>query len=94
MTKLVAATAVLAVAASACVFDPQLAAGWRGIRPGFGERDEDTWVAEPRVRGQLWLSPQVTFGATLGTSLAERAWMAGIAFGFHSHAFDVFGRRR
>jgi hypothetical protein len=45
-------------------------------------------VAEARARGELWLTPWLTAGATLGTSVLERnAWMGGLYLGIHSRAF-------
>jgi hypothetical protein len=45
-------------------------------------------VAEARARGELWLTPWLTAGATLGTSVLERnAWMGGLYLGVHSRAF-------
>jgi hypothetical protein len=50
-------------------------------------------VAEARVRGELWLGPWLTAGATLGASLLERnSWMGGIYLGVHTRAFG--GDRR
>ena len=45
-------------------------------------------VVEARARGELWLNPWVTLGASLGTNvLAKNDWSAGLFFGFHSRAF-------
>lgn len=45
-------------------------------------------VAEARARGELWLTPWLTAGAMLGTSVLERnAWMGGVYLGVHSRAF-------
>jgi hypothetical protein len=45
-------------------------------------------VAEARARGELWLSPWLTAGVTLGTSLLERnSWVGGLYLGVHSRAF-------
>jgi hypothetical protein len=66
----------------------ELVSGWRGLRHGLGEDDVNTFVAEPRVRGQLRIADQVTAGAVAGATLGEQgAWMAGIYLGFHSRAF-------
>jgi hypothetical protein len=46
-------------------------------------------IAEARARAELWLTPWLTAGATLGTSLLERgAWMGGMFVGVHTAAFD------
>ena len=67
----------------------ELAGGWRSLRYGTGEDDVNALVVEPRVRGNVWLSSQFTFGAALGVALGEHdAWMAGVYLGVHSHAFD------
>ena len=45
-------------------------------------------VAEARARGELWLSPWLTAGVTLGTSVLEtHAWMGGLYLGVHTRAF-------
>ena len=45
-------------------------------------------VVEARARGELWLSPWITAGATLGANVLDRHdWMAGVFVGFHSRAF-------
>jgi hypothetical protein len=45
-------------------------------------------VVEARARAELWLSPWITAGATLGTNVLERDdWMAGLYLGVHSRAF-------
>jgi hypothetical protein len=45
-------------------------------------------IVEARARGEVWLSPWVTAGATLGANvLAQGDWMAGLYLGFHSRAF-------
>jgi hypothetical protein len=45
-------------------------------------------IAEARARGELWLSPWVTAGATIGTSVIENhTWMGGVYLGFHTRAF-------
>jgi hypothetical protein len=45
-------------------------------------------VVEARARGELWLSPWITAGATVGASVLDRGdWMAGVYLGVHSRAF-------
>jgi hypothetical protein len=69
-------------------FGVELASGWRGIRYKGDTDDVSAFVAEPRVRGQIQLSDQVTFGAVAGSTLGELgSWMAGAYLGFHSRAF-------
>lgn len=64
----------------------ELAAGWRGLRFSFGDDNHDSFLFEPRVRGQLWIADQFTLGATAGALVGtEREWMAGVYLGVHSH---------
>ncbi|MBA3395412.1 MAG: hypothetical protein H0T89_22380 [Deltaproteobacteria bacterium] len=66
----------------------ELVGGWRGLRERLGATDVNTYVAEPRVRAQLRLGPQLMLGAVAGATVGERgSWMAGLTLGFHSHAF-------
>jgi hypothetical protein len=45
-------------------------------------------VAEARARGELWISPWLTAGVTIGTSVIEQhTWMGGLYLGVHSRAF-------
>jgi hypothetical protein len=70
----------------------EVVGGWRQLRYSLDEDPVSQSILEPRVRGELWLSPQVTFGAKAGATLGEQgAWMAGIYLGFHSKFFDVQG---
>ena len=63
----------------------EMAAGQRKVRYGDGMDEERKLVAEPRVRGEMWLSPRVTLGAAIGTTLGSRdVWMAGVYIGVHS----------
>jgi len=69
----------------------ELATGWRGIRYSIDDDDVNDAVVQPRVRGQLWVSPQVTLGAAAGASLVgDRSWMAGVYVGVHSNLFGSF----
>lgn len=76
----------------------ELAGGLRAVSYGFHSSYHDCQqatsinalggVAEARARGELWLTPWLTAGATLGTSVLERnAWMGGLYLGVHSRAF-------
>lgn len=66
----------------------ELAGGWRGLRFRGGIDDVHSYVAEPRVRGQLRIGEQLSLGAMAGASIAERgSWMAGLYLGVHSAAF-------
>jgi len=45
-------------------------------------------IAEARVRGELWLSPWLTAGAAVGTSVLEKhSWMGAVYLGVHTRAF-------
>jgi hypothetical protein len=45
-------------------------------------------VLEARGRGELWLSPWLSAGATIGASLIDRGdWMAGFYLGVHTRSF-------
>ena len=70
----------------------ELAGGWRALRYSLDADDLSKLVVEPRLRGELWLSPRLTLGATAGATLGEGGvWMAGVYIGVHSH---LFGARR
>ena len=68
----------------------ELVAGRRWIRYALdGTQDATLMMAEPRVRGEMWLSPIWTLGGAVGATLSERdVWMAGIYLGVHSTDFD------
>lgn len=76
----------------------ELAGGLRAVSYSFHSSYHDchqstsinalAGVAEARARGELWLTPWLTAGATLGTSVLERnAWMGGLYLGIHSRSF-------
>jgi hypothetical protein len=76
----------------------ELAGGLRAVSYSFHSNYHDcrqltsvtalAAVGEARARGELWLSPWLTAGVTLGTSVLERgAWMGGVYLGVHSRAF-------
>lgn len=68
----------------------ELAAGWQSVRYGHGDGEHETLVAEPRIRGQLWIATQWTLGAAFGARLTRERrddWMAGVYLGVHSHRF-------
>jgi hypothetical protein len=69
-------------------FGAELAAGWRSVRESVEAPDVARAVLEPRVRGELWLSPQITLGSAVGADLTgQHAWMAGVYVGVHSHSY-------
>ncbi|NVB85621.1 MAG: hypothetical protein HOV81_45070 [Kofleriaceae bacterium] len=66
----------------------EVAAGWRGLRDALNAPDRSDYVLEPRVRGEMWLGPQVSLGATAGADLTTQgAWVAGMYVGIHSLDF-------
>jgi len=76
----------------------ELAGGLRAISYNFHSSYHDCHestsiaalaaVAEARARGELWLTPWLTAGVALGTSVLERnAWMGGVYLGVRSRAF-------
>ncbi len=68
----------------------ELVTGRRWIRYDLTHQvtDDSLWIAEPRVRADLWLSPVWTVGAAAGATLSDRpVWMAGLYLGISSSAF-------
>jgi hypothetical protein len=50
--------------------------------------DDTRGVVEARVRGELWVSPWLAVGATVGNSMIARDdWMAGVYVSAHSRAY-------
>jgi hypothetical protein len=68
----------------------EVVGGWRALRYDGSAPTHHQAIVEPRLRGQLWLSSQLTFGAAIGTTLGHDAWMAGVYLGVHSNGFDLF----
>ncbi len=69
----------------------EMIAGRRWLRYELGAEDVGAFALEPRLRGQLWLSPQVTLGGLIGANAApgENGWMAGLYFGVYSNMFGT-----
>jgi hypothetical protein len=69
----------------------EVVAGAQWTRADFGSPDVTRTVVEPRVRGQLWLAPQLALGAMMGTSgtLGDGGWMAGLYLGVYSKEYNV-----
>lgn len=60
-----------------------------GMRIVDSEEDQDDFVLEVRARGDIWVTPWVTFGVVIGSSLIDRGdWMTGLSLGTHTNAFD------
>src|SRR4051812_6821918 len=56
----------------------ELVGGWRSARESLNAQDHASGVFEPRVRGELFLSPIFTLGAAAGAELGgDGSWMAG-----------------
>lgn len=71
----------------------ELIAGRRWLRYELGSEDVASVAFEPRVRGQLWLGPQVSLGGVIGANAVpgEQGWMAGVYLGIYSD--DKHGSR-
>ena len=72
----------------------ELVAGRRWVRYSLAgiRTDPAKWIAEPRVRADLWLGSRVTFGGAIGATLDDQmVWIAGIDLGLHSHDYDRRG---
>jgi hypothetical protein len=66
----------------------ELAAGGRLVETLRSDPIDGDGVLEARVRAMLWLTPWLTGGGVLGTSLVnEGEWMAGVQLSFHSWSF-------
>lgn len=68
----------------------ELVAGRRWVRYELKNQrsDDGAWIAEPRVRADMWLTPRWTLGAAAGATLGERSvWMAGVYLGVNSADF-------
>lgn len=70
------------------VFGVELAAGGRGVDYSFATQeqhgqDDLPWISgsskvvEARARAGYWLTPWITAGVSLGSSLYDRSWMGG-----------------
>jgi hypothetical protein len=45
-------------------------------------------LLEARVHGETWLTPWISAGATVGTSMIDQgSWMGALTLGFHTRAF-------
>lgn len=69
----------------------EMIAGRRWLRYELGAEDVAQFALEPRLRGQMWLTPQVTLGGVVGANAApgENGWMAGLYFGVYSNIFGT-----
>ncbi len=71
----------------------EVAAGRRTLRYAVDSNNLSSTVFEPRLRGEFWLTPQITFGATVGASPDDRGYMAGMYLSVYSHDHDAWPRR-
>lgn len=70
----------------------ELAAGRRWLRYDLnGTNPPAAWVIEPRLVGQIWISPHVTFGADVGID-GDDAWLTGVFLAVHSSLFNSGAR--
>ncbi len=80
-------------------FGVEMAGGARSVRYAFDSAYHDcnttttitstAAIVEARARGEVWLGPWLTAGATLGSSVITRGdWLAGIYLGVHTHSYD------
>ena len=67
----------------------ELAAGKRWVRYSLMSANHNSWMVEPRVRAEMWLSDRFTLGGAIGSTLGAdaRTWMAGVYIGVHSLDF-------
>jgi hypothetical protein len=67
----------------------ELVGGKRWTRYALdGSEDARAWIAEPRVRADLWLGDRATVGAAAGTTLGDRStWFTGVYLGISSSPF-------
>lgn len=67
----------------------EIAGGGRLVETALAdERLTGEGVLEARARADLWLTPWVTIGGLVGTSLiAEGDWVAGISIGLHTYSY-------
>jgi hypothetical protein len=68
----------------------ELVGGRRWVRYAndLSRMDPGAWIAEPRVRGDIWLGSRVTLGGAAGATLGDSSvWMAGVYVGVTSSDF-------
>jgi len=67
----------------------EAAAGKRWVRYDLMEKNRTSWIVEPRVRAETWLSDRFTLGGAIGSTITGdvRVWMAGVYVGVHSLEF-------
>lgn len=66
----------------------EVVAGRRWMRQDADSADVASFVVEPRLRAQFWITDQVTFGAAIGGTPIDRSVMAGVFLGVHSSVFN------
>lgn len=66
----------------------EAAGGGRLIVTDHNTDDDSELVLEGRARADIWITPWVTLGGALGTSLLHKdEWMAGVYFAAHTYSF-------
>jgi hypothetical protein len=69
----------------------EVAGGWRAIRLDLDQGDVNTAIIEPRLRADVWISPQLTLGAATGVTVGgHTGWMGGVFLGVHSTDFGAW----
>lgn len=67
----------------------ELTGGRQWLREGLGAENVGVTMLEPRARGQLLLSEQISVGGVIGASvLGDKGWLAGVYIGLYSKAFQ------
>ncbi len=68
----------------------ELVGGYRTVRYAIDTPDIGSLVLEPRLRGEVWISPRLTLEASTGFTVGDqRVWLVGVGLGIHSHDFGV-----
>jgi len=76
---------------NAALLTAEIATGYRSIRYTLDSPEVGKAVMEPRIRAEIWVDEQFSFGATVGATLDDRfVYMAGLYIGVHSHTFGGF----
>lgn len=70
----------------------EVVAGRRWMRQDANSPDVGAFAIEPRLRGQFWVSDQITFGAAIGATPIDRSVMAGVFIGVHSSILNSWKR--
>jgi hypothetical protein len=66
----------------------ELAGGFRSVKPAMHEESRGDGLLQARVRVDLWVTPWITLGATVGESLDRAETTVIVSIGGHVVAFD------